>query len=151
MTGCECPLAGYCERHKMNKPGRLHLLCQTNQLYFDRWENQPKREIPKRVGSRENHWLPLHRYAVEHAENWCPTKAEKWYRREWKPRIPNYGCSCVSHWKDLEAKNPPDFTSPQAFFEWGWARHNDVSEQHSKKPTITLDDAYAIYWRSCSG
>ncbi len=40
MTGCECPIAGYCDRHKMNKPGRLHLLCQTNQLYFDRWETQ---------------------------------------------------------------------------------------------------------------
>jgi len=38
MTNCECPLAGYCERHKMNKPGRLHFLCQTSQLYFDRWE-----------------------------------------------------------------------------------------------------------------
>ena len=38
MTGCECPIAGYCDRHKMNKNGRLHLLCSTDQLYFDRWE-----------------------------------------------------------------------------------------------------------------
>ena len=45
MTDCECPLAAYCERHKMNKAGRLHMLCQTNQQYFDRWEslaNDPK-------------------------------------------------------------------------------------------------------------
>lgn len=35
---CICPLAGWCDRHKINKGETWHLLCQTNQKYFDAWE-----------------------------------------------------------------------------------------------------------------
>lgn len=78
MTGCECPLAGYCDRHKMNKPGRLHFLCQTNQLYFDRWETQAA--DPKVSEERE-----LRRQRVV-----AKTKEEKRFR-EWcvSMRAPN--------------------------------------------------------------
>lgn len=38
-TGCECPLAGYCNRHEVNKSAHLHKLCQTSQTYFNKWEN----------------------------------------------------------------------------------------------------------------
>ena len=37
-NSCVCPLAGYCERHKINKGNTWHLLCQTHQGYFDAWE-----------------------------------------------------------------------------------------------------------------
>lgn len=38
LTPCECPLAGYCNRHKVNKSIKLHELCQTKMNYFQAWE-----------------------------------------------------------------------------------------------------------------
>lgn len=38
MTPCECPLAGYCTRHKVTKPNGWHKLCQTRESYFRAWE-----------------------------------------------------------------------------------------------------------------
>jgi hypothetical protein len=38
MTGCDCPLAGYCERHGVNKTPHLLHLCRTNDRYYDSWE-----------------------------------------------------------------------------------------------------------------
>jgi hypothetical protein len=37
-TGCVCPLAGYCDRHKIKKNPHFHHLCQTRQDYFDMYE-----------------------------------------------------------------------------------------------------------------
>lgn len=39
MTKCECKMAGYCTRHKVEKSDELVRLCQTSQFYFDLWEN----------------------------------------------------------------------------------------------------------------
>ncbi len=38
-TPCECPLAGLCNRHNMNKTPHYHKLCQNHKGYFDQWEN----------------------------------------------------------------------------------------------------------------
>lgn len=37
-TPCECPLAGYCSRHKINKNLHYHRLCQNHSGYFNMWE-----------------------------------------------------------------------------------------------------------------
>lgn len=37
-TDCECPLAGYCNRHKVEKSNHLHKLCQNHTGYFEMWE-----------------------------------------------------------------------------------------------------------------
>ena len=37
-TPCECPLAGLCNRHKMEKTPHYHKLCQNHQGYYDQWE-----------------------------------------------------------------------------------------------------------------
>jgi hypothetical protein len=39
MTGCKCPVAGYCQRHKVSKATGWHKLCQTKPAYFDAWED----------------------------------------------------------------------------------------------------------------
>lgn len=39
-TPCDCPLAGYCERHQRQKIGRIYELCRTDIRYFDLWERQ---------------------------------------------------------------------------------------------------------------
>lgn len=38
MTQCECPIAGYCARHKVKKTNGWHKLCQTRENYFLAWE-----------------------------------------------------------------------------------------------------------------
>lgn len=55
-TGCECPLAGYCQRHGIEKTNHEHKLCQNHPGYFKKWEegkgpkqdNQTIAEIPKK-------------------------------------------------------------------------------------------------------
>lgn len=38
MSDCECPLAGFCPRHKIDKPPAWHRLCQTKPEYRDVWD-----------------------------------------------------------------------------------------------------------------
>ena len=38
ITGCDCPLAGWCARHKMNKLPHFHVLCKTHIGYFEQYE-----------------------------------------------------------------------------------------------------------------
>jgi hypothetical protein len=38
MTGCECPIAGFCHRHNIQKNEHWHRLCQTKPSYFQAWE-----------------------------------------------------------------------------------------------------------------
>lgn len=37
-TGCECPLAGLCNRHGVEKSAHQHKLCQMHEGYFNMWE-----------------------------------------------------------------------------------------------------------------
>lgn len=37
-TPCECPIAGFCKRHGVNKSTHLHRLCQNHVGYFNMWE-----------------------------------------------------------------------------------------------------------------
>ena len=90
-------------------------------------------------------WQLLHSYAPTNATKWNPATARQWYETEWTQLIPSCG-ECRQHWAGLTNQHPPDFSSPRVFFEWSWARHNDVSTMLSKRPTITLEEAYAIYW-----
>jgi len=94
---------------------------------------------------RNNHWKPLHLYPLIRQYDWNPCWANRWYYETWKPNIPPYGCRCKENWQELEDKYPPDFSSPENFFRWGWERHNDVSRLHSKKPTITFEEAYKLW------
>lgn len=86
-----------------------------------------------------SHWLRLHKYAIE-CGLWDERAARAFYA-EWLEGIPTTSCNCRSHWMELTTDNPPDFSSREAFFEWTWARHNDVNRR-LKKPEITLAEAY---------
>jgi hypothetical protein len=152
-TGCECPIAGYCERHKINKPGRLHDLCKTDQRFFDRWEKIPvvestqldpgKKMTP--MNTTTLLWKEAHEYAMAHEDNWDEAATRLWYQA-WVKRIPKFGCGCQDHWAAITRSNPPQFESPMAFFTWFWARHDEVSRTQSKKPELTLDEAFRIWW-----
>jgi hypothetical protein len=38
VTPCECPVAGYCKRHGVEKSAHLYKLCQSHIGYFNMWE-----------------------------------------------------------------------------------------------------------------
>ena len=38
-TACECPMAGYCNRHGIKKTAHQHKLCQMHQGYFEMWDS----------------------------------------------------------------------------------------------------------------
>ena len=38
LTPCECPFAGWCERHRCHKPPAFHQLCRRQIEYFQAWE-----------------------------------------------------------------------------------------------------------------
>lgn len=68
MTGCDCPLSGYCDRHKVDKTPHLFRLCQTNQRYYDAWEQgrgigqrMPKSEQEFRAQRRKLPQVCVHR------------------------------------------------------------------------------------------
>ncbi len=100
----------------------------------------------KKLTAREGeHWKILHTYPVENAQDWDAAKAKVFFIN-WQRSIPNTkGCPCKAKWKKLGLI--PDYSSPQAFFEWTVFAHNSVSERlEVSKPTITNEQAYAIWW-----
>lgn len=40
MTPCECPVAGWCQRHGRTKTPHLHKLCQNDERYRALWDGQ---------------------------------------------------------------------------------------------------------------
>lgn len=40
VADCSCPLAGYCERHRMHKGEVLHRHCRTNIRYRSLWDSR---------------------------------------------------------------------------------------------------------------
>lgn len=169
ITPCECPLAGFCHRHGVDKNASLHKLCQTKPAYYQAWEegkgprqykagpmapdkqakqarNKAERDRATAEAGRKQ-WLKLHTYAPENAHDWRPSQAKQWYEA-WLPHIPSYGCSCKNHWKELTKKNPMAFDSPETFFEKSVELHNIVSTEKAKrhKPAISLEEAYTLFW-----
>lgn len=151
ITDCECELAGYCARHKVKKPSQWVDFCQNDSRYFDAWERGEgpgqqvvgagsppvARKSKQRVrASREEVielgrklWAELHGY--KQSGDWSPREARRWLK-SWTSRVPNYSCNCRNHWRSIVRKNPPDFSSNQAFAAWAVARHNDVNDRLGK-------------------
>lgn len=82
-TECECPLAGYCERHKTRKTPHMHLLCATRPKYFALWETgvgpgqqvqiAPRRQPPppqKLLGDRVESLLTTFGITKDRVEEW---------------------------------------------------------------------------------
>ncbi len=143
MTPCECPVAGYCGRHRITKIGRLHELCQTDERYYDRWETTIHERKERPLAVAYNHWMPLHYYPVKHWDDWNEAAAKRWYRI-WKRAIPKTGCGCAENWKKEVAKYPPNFKSAEAFFQWTWLVHDAVNERLGK-PRVSLAECYGIW------
>jgi hypothetical protein len=91
------------------------------------------------IERKPNPWILLHDGSIKTIEKLT----------EWELLIPQYGCSCKRFYAEWKADNPPDFSSPEAFFAWGVRLHNAVNAKLGK-PEITIDEAYKI-WRNSDG
>lgn len=149
---CECPAAGWCDRHQIHKHQRWWELCHGP--HYNLWEqgrgpgqtgidpnllaiSRPHTEAGNKA------WAALHSYRQN--GQWCMFRAATWYGC-WKKTIPNtYGCACKKHWAELEEKHPPPFESERKLWLWGWRMHNRVNERLGK-PLMRLKDAVAM-WR----
>lgn len=127
----------YCGR-KIHTTKRV--FCCANRESFVGPMPRPRSEAGRRA------WGLIHRYPIEHWNDWDPEAAIVWYSEDWLPLIPSFGCSCKNEWAKLTSEHPPDFTSAKAFFEWTWDRHNDINRrlQHQE---ISIDQAYEIWSR----
>ena len=92
------------------------------------------------IERKPNPWILLHDGSIKTIEQLT----------EWELLIPQYGCSCKRFYAEWKAANPPDFTSPEAFFAWGVRLHNAVNAKLGK-PEITIDEAYSIWRKSDAG
>lgn len=140
---CSCDGPGYCTRHGIFKTGHWHLLCRTRDEYRNSWDegrgpgqsgaaNQPKpRRRPSKLERAHASWKALHCY--RQVGIWDANEAARWYEDDWKPTVPSAGCSCRRHWLEIESKQPPEFLSENAFFRWGFDRHNDINRMLGKR------------------
>lgn len=67
----------------------------------------------------------------------------------WVLLIPAFGCSCKQDFADYCKDNPPDFSSPNAYWLWGYNLHNWVNRKLGKTE-LTIEEALAI-WRREDG
>lgn len=62
----------------------------------------------------------------------------------WKTTIPR-DCACQREFALLESNNPPDFSSPEKFWLWGYDTHNFINKQLTEEgqphPQISLETA----------
>jgi hypothetical protein len=128
MSECICPIAGYCERHKVLKTQHWHKLCQTREEYRALWEAGKgpgctiDPSVAKARGDAQEQrielcralWLELHS-----KENPSP----EWFAN-WVGRVPNFGCGCRSWLREYLRKNPPRYDD---FYAWSVEVHNAVN------------------------
>ena len=92
-----------------------------------------------RIVNRPNPWIALHNGSIVDTAGLA----------EWEKTIPQYECGCRAFYAKYKAENPPDFTSPEAFFAWGVNLHNSVNRKLGK-PELTYEEALSI-WRNSDG
>ena len=85
---------------------------------------------------KPNPWIFLHDGSIKTIEQLT----------EWEPLIPHYGCACKRFYDEWKAANPPDFSSPEAFFAWGVNLHNAVNAKLEREQ-VTIDEACRIWKR----
>lgn len=63
----------------------------------------------------------------------------------WEHGIPSEGCKCTEGYRMFKANDPPDFSSPMAFFHWANRIHNCVNKKLGRRE-YTLGEALTL-WR----
>ena len=158
---CECPLAGYCKRHKVIKTSREHELCRgtnctpvQNAKYWDAWE---RGQMPGQTGPVENIMLFKEGVALPPIVSQASfdgtmslsgpvtvggvgTELKKLL--EWFGKYTDAGCSCVKHAMIMDS-NGVQWCEDNIDTIVGW-----LAEEASKMKVIgfTLDNVPGFEW-----
>lgn len=70
------------------------------------------------------------------------------FYRLWKTTIPK-DCKCRKDFAKLEMQYPPNFSSPEDFWDWGWDFHNKVNQKLTDEgfphPQVPYDEATHLW------
>ena len=82
-------------------------------------------------------WAELHQRALIFSG-----KDDNHFLRTWVTKLPRFttGCRCNEFWNKWILSNPPDFSSPDAYFAWTVKTHNAVNSKLSR-PSWTIEQA----------
>lgn len=94
---CQCPNAGWCERHKRKKTGRIYELCQTRSDYRRLWDNEE-------IRASLNKSQPIVVNSAMSTDNGPGSILAKFYGRFGIKKTS--GCSCSSLEKQMNAWGP---------------------------------------------
>ena len=145
MNRCECSMAGFCLRHRVDKTPHLKHLCETREEYFNAWElgrgpgqmasnadKESQRKVrAKRINLRSR-YVELWRKLFSEVDT-----VEK--LEEWQKDIPSFGCDCKEFYKNWIARNYPT----QVDFEWKWRLKSAVNEKLGKD-NLSLEEAKVV-------
>lgn len=93
---CECPLAGWCDRHHREKIGRLHELCQTRADYRAKWD--------KEAEGRRKGTFPPKQAAPPPSKGGAGTELKKLL--SWLFINESAGCKCAQRAAKMDSKGP---------------------------------------------
>ena len=137
---CSCPIAGFCDRHKIHKGDHYFRLCQEREDYRTKWD-------ANRGPSQKNSELQIKRHQAkkdrleQSRELWeelhLKKGADAKWLAGWVKRIPKFGCACREGFERILRKIPPRFDD---WHKWTWEAHNAVNAKLGK-PEITFDEA----------
>ena len=149
MTNCECPVAGYCARHSVEKTGHLLHLCRTRQDFFDAWESGrgPGQIKPEYTATRKRlkrKDIDLKKLGRKLWKNLVETVHTLEALPEWEDSIPSYGCDCSSFYKAWKRENPPRLDNGLLCFRWKWELRSAVNEKLSHS-NLTFEEAVYKY------
>jgi hypothetical protein len=151
MTNCECALAGHCKRHNVSKTKHLIKLCQTDQSFWQSWEDgrgPGQRWAQSDKDARSNRDAVRAKIRTELAEE----GRQSWHRLfrciytetgllEWEKTIPKYGCDCEGFYLGWKAKNPVELDqNGYVSFEWKYRLKKAVNEKLGHK-NISIEEA----------
>lgn len=86
-------------------------------------------------------WLRIHSYPFT-VKHWIPVLAREHHAKLWGSLPVN--CECRKHSRRIMRRLPPDYSTREAYFEWGVEFHNRVNDILGK-PRFPLEDAYRLY------
>ncbi len=126
------------------------IACNHRQPGKDYRKARKPTQVAAPTSPKPNAWRWIYSWlsdSIRSGETWIAAEAEKKYRREFTPLIPESGCSCGSHWADLTARkeNRIDWTTPASAFKSISRLHNIVSDRYAGNPQIPFQQAWDLW------
>jgi hypothetical protein len=107
---------------------------------FDCMKSEQLEVDPELLKAAHQHWFDLHTFALK---SWQP-EAVRCYYKHWVETIPEFGCGCAEHWKEITQIYPIVFDRWIDWFVSTWYAHNMVNLSLFK-PWFSLKQAKEIW------